>query len=261
MLDEGDVQLRDSSFGLLDATNWKIPSEEIEMGQRIATGTYGTVFCGAYRGFTVAIKQLKHESDYNPNKFEEIVLAEAQFLANLQHPNIVKFFGVARERGAEGPGGRTLSTGRSAGYLVVTELCDTALDKVKLGIGNASNEHLWEIIRQVAHGMRFLHKMKTLHRDLKPANIIVVENRMVRQQRPTTRKHSVTSSRGDSGGGVFSSFFRSANGPDGAASGGGSGGNGRNESVMVKRPTWQKNRPPPPDGLRSTGRLRPGIGS
>ena len=116
MLDEGDVELRDSSFGLLDATNWKIPSEEIEMGQRIATGTYGTVFCGAYRGFTVANKQLKHESDYNPNKFEETVLAEAQFLANMQHPNIVKFFGVARERGAEGPGGRTLSTGRSAGY-------------------------------------------------------------------------------------------------------------------------------------------------
>lgn len=94
----------------------------------LATGTYGTVFNGSFRGHSVAIKQLKHDSHYDAGKFEETVLTEAEFLAGLQHPSIVKFYGVAKEAITQDPGHletRDSAPGKAPGFLVVTELCDT----------------------------------------------------------------------------------------------------------------------------------------
>ena len=63
-------------------------------------------------------------------------------------------------------------------YYYVTELCDTALNRVDLGVGKVEGTELWQMLVQVASGMQYLHSKHILHRDLKPGNVLVSETKI-----------------------------------------------------------------------------------
>lgn len=66
--------------------------EDLAIGKRIGVGAFSEVFAGRWNGQEVAIKKL---FDQNPTQenLEEFRL-EVEIMAQLDHPNTTKFFGV-----------------------------------------------------------------------------------------------------------------------------------------------------------------------
>ena len=109
------------------------------------------------------------------------LLKEARILSKLRHPNICFFFGLAVKyadsgsdevHASEGAGGAASAIGGSQraahyahntdsniqSYFLVTELCDTSMDKLMHMMGfdhtGVDNCELWEMLVQVAAGMQ-----------------------------------------------------------------------------------------------------------
>ena len=71
-----------------------------ELLERVGAGSFATVYRArdTELGREVAIKQIHEQYLANPDQMERYWL-EAQLLAQLQHPNIITFFDIDRERG------------------------------------------------------------------------------------------------------------------------------------------------------------------
>jgi serine/threonine protein kinase len=105
-------------------------------------------------------------------------LREAAILAELRHPNTVLFYGVAIKKvSTAGMSATAARFTKPDSYYYVTELCDTALNRVPLGVGQVEGSELWQVLVQVAAGMQYLHSKGIMHRDLKPGNVLVSEVR------------------------------------------------------------------------------------
>jgi Protein kinase domain len=73
--------------------------EDVEVGRVIGAGSFGDVHRGSWQGTTdVALKKLKG----GPLELKEFA-TEAKTLQKLDHPRIVRFFGVYAERDADAP--------------------------------------------------------------------------------------------------------------------------------------------------------------
>lgn len=131
-------------------------NEIVQNGRLVAIGATASVMEGMYLGLPVAIKQIN-----SPNLTDD-VKQEVTILRRLNHPNIVRFFGVSR-------GGVPLR------YSLVTEWCsygglNHVLTNYALGLSKAQ---LVSFLVDVVEGMRYLHKQSIFHRDLKSPNILV----------------------------------------------------------------------------------------
>ena len=148
----------------------------------IGKGAFGMVYAGTFKDNHVAIKSVDEVEDYNVTtvlrrvgdpeepETESKGLREAAILIELRHPNIVRFHGVViRTRDTTGMSAmQRAHTSPIEGYLYVTELCDMALSSCIMGVGLTEGQELWEMLVQIATGMKYLHKMGIVHRDLKP---------------------------------------------------------------------------------------------
>lgn len=128
---------------------WELPIHEVRLGKLLKTGGEGSVYEGTFRNETVAIKVVK--------KVEQIKI---DHLKGLSHPNVVGILGVCRQ---------------PPRFYIVMELCP--------------NGSLYEVIhdaefmlcprmvavwlKQIAHGMEYLHGRNLLHCDLKSPNILI----------------------------------------------------------------------------------------
>jgi hypothetical protein len=72
------------------ARNWKIDSNDIEIGELIGTGGLGKIYKGKWRGLTVAIKELIHSAK------EDTISSEMSVLIKVRHPNLVLFMGISQ---------------------------------------------------------------------------------------------------------------------------------------------------------------------
>lgn len=127
----------------------------------VGTGGTAEVFKGTLDGQTAAIKQLfKHKK---MNEKDEISLnREVSVLAQITHPNLVKFFGVAF---------------KDRPFRIITEFCEggTAFDLIH----NAPFRLKWpqrvKLCVDTAVGMNYLHSFtpQIIHRDLKSLNLLL----------------------------------------------------------------------------------------
>src|SRR3990170_921707 len=115
------------------------------------------------RAAYVALKMLREDLAQDA-VFLRRFKREAQTLARLQHPNIVRFYGLEQE-------------GRLAfmvmDYVEGTSLRGEIFDQKGRGL---AAERVLEVIRPVCSALNYAHRMGVVHCDVKPGNIMVHRN-------------------------------------------------------------------------------------
>lgn len=141
-----------SSLKLLDAS--KIAS--LERGEEIGSGGGGHVF-KVYSRETYALKEvnIREEEQQNFGRF----IGECELLCMLEHPNIVKTFGIFMGDSSQLP-------------CILLEFCNGNLNDAVLKKSLSGVDLVFSIC-QVAEGMKYIHSRRIIHRDLKPSNILL----------------------------------------------------------------------------------------
>ncbi|XP_072043460.1 uncharacterized protein [Amphiura filiformis] len=133
----------------------KIPRKDIEVLHKLGSGGYGTVYQviwkkNSYSYRTVAAKVL-HTPDWQ----------EVEILSALDHPNIIKLFGVVEEQ---------------YNFMQILELCEGG------DLGNYLKKHKYQPLpqdlfnawsQQAARGVEYLHRIGIIHSDIKPNNYLI----------------------------------------------------------------------------------------
>jgi len=136
------------------ATVLEIPVKEIEMNKEpFARGGFGKVYEAKWRKENVAIKVITVDSE----KKKQAVKGEANLSLHLNHPNVVKLFGI------------TCVKSRKLG-IVMEKAERGSLDK---WIGQIKHEKLTRIALGVIDGLKYVHSQHVIHRDIKPQNILM----------------------------------------------------------------------------------------
>ena len=127
-----------------------------ELLERVGAGSFATVYRArdTELGREVAIKQIHEQYLANPDQMERYWL-EAQLLAQLQHPNIITFFDIDRERG----------------WLIMELMQGCLADRISTGALD-----LKSVRTALAHCLRalkYLHAQGIVHGDVKPGNMMI----------------------------------------------------------------------------------------
>ncbi|KAK1586669.1 hypothetical protein Q3G72_004882 [Acer saccharum] len=139
-------------------SNWK-------KGKLLGRGTFGHVYLGfnSEKGQMCAIKEVRvvHDDQSSKECLKQLN-QEINLLSQLQHPNIVRYYGseMAEE---------TLSV-----YLEYVS--GGSIHKLLQEYGPFREPVIQTYTRQILLGLAFLHARNTVHRDIKGANILVDPN-------------------------------------------------------------------------------------
>ena len=131
-------------------------------------GSYATVLELEYKGLKCAGKKIhdmllvQGSSTYPVMRFEK----ECLLLSQLQHPNIVEFFGVFFQDESQAP-------------ILVMEYLPTDLTSCLKKHGLFPKETSYSILYDVAQGLNYLHNQSPpiIHRDLTSNNILLTSSR------------------------------------------------------------------------------------
>lgn len=129
---------------------------------KIGSGGMGSVFLAEHKFIKqqkVAIKMIKSEvfNDFAKSRLKE----EAERLASLDHPNIVKFLNYDID--AQGNV-----------YLIMEYAEGVTLDQyINAKTGLIVEEKILPLFEPILDAFEYAHKKKVVHRDIKPANIII----------------------------------------------------------------------------------------
>ncbi|KAJ1520971.1 hypothetical protein ONE63_004045 [Megalurothrips usitatus] len=136
--------------------DWEIPADEILIGNRIGSGSFGTVYKGHWHG-QIAVKTLnvKEPSPAQLQAFKN----EVAVLRKTRHANILLFMGCVSK----------------PQLAIVTQWCEGSSLYRHVHVMETKFEMLTliEISRQTAQGMDYLHAKNIIHRDLKSNNIFL----------------------------------------------------------------------------------------
>ena len=131
-----------------------IPYYDLVFEQKIAKGTFGTVYKGRWDRETVAIKTLGGQFT---EKEEALFAREVAIMSGLRHPHIVSFYGACLEDG-------------HACIVMEYMAKETLFSVVAKGL---KPEQQKTLALDIAKGLNYLHHRKILHRDLKSTNVLV----------------------------------------------------------------------------------------
>ncbi|VAI75465.1 unnamed protein product [Triticum turgidum subsp. durum] len=155
---------------LKDYEEWTIDLGKLHMGLPFAQGAFGKLYRGTYNGMDVAIKLLERpEADpAQAQLLEQQFVQEVMMLAELRHPNIVKFVGACRK-----PIVWCIVTGYAKGGSVRNFLNRRQNRSVplKLAVKQALD---------VARGMAYVHGLGFIHRDLKSDNLLISGDKSIK---------------------------------------------------------------------------------
>ena len=126
--------------------------------KRLGEGGMGLVLAchDADLGRPVAIKLLKAEVDLP--QYRARLLREAQAMARLEHPNVVRVYEVGSDRGR---------------LFVAMELIDGVTLTAWLAGGRRPWRDVVAVFTQVGDGLAAAHRAGLIHRDFKPDNVLV----------------------------------------------------------------------------------------
>ncbi|XP_078045033.1 serine/threonine kinase raf oncogene [Augochlora pura] len=143
--------------------DWEIPADEILIGARIGSGSFGTVYKAHWHG-PVAVKTLnvKIPTDAQLQAFKN----EVAVLRKTRHVNVLLFMGCVSK----------------PQLAIVTQWCEGSSLYKHLHVFESKFDlfTLIEIGRQTAQGMDYLHAKNIIHRDLKSNNIFLHDDLTVK---------------------------------------------------------------------------------
>ncbi|XP_074757129.1 cytoplasmic tyrosine-protein kinase BMX [Athene noctua] len=142
---------------------WELKREEIVLLRELESGQFGVVHLGKWKGqYDVAVKMIK-EGAMSEDEFIE----EAQTMMKLNHPKLVRLYGVCS---------KSYPT-----YLVTEYMPNGCLLSYLRSHGKDLQPlQLLEICYDVCDGMAFLESCQFIHRDLAARNCLVDSNLTVK---------------------------------------------------------------------------------
>ncbi|KAM6420559.1 cytoplasmic tyrosine-protein kinase BMX isoform 2-T2 [Pluvialis apricaria] len=142
---------------------WELKREEIDVLRELGSGQFGVVHLGKWKGqYDVAIKMIK-EGAMSEDEFIE----EAQTMMKLNHPKLVRLYGVCS---------------KSYPIYIVTEYMPNGclLGYLRSHGKELQPLQLLEICYDVCDAMAFLESCQFIHRDLAARNCLVDSNLTVK---------------------------------------------------------------------------------
>ncbi|KAL2644139.1 hypothetical protein R1flu_011726 [Riccia fluitans] len=156
-----------SSFG----SPWHIDITKVEIGEMVASGSFGMVYKGLYKDEKVAVKMLMIPESASMKESQKLKTRFRQKIDvwyTLDHPNIVQFIGAHINPPKWIIMSEFLHGGSLRAYLVRQQqrkLPENIIQAMALDI---------------ARGMEYLHQNNVMHRDLKSANLLLDESGRVK---------------------------------------------------------------------------------
>ncbi|XVE97670.1 hypothetical protein REPUB_Repub03eG0039000 [Reevesia pubescens] len=152
---------------LREVSEWEIPWEDLQIGERIGIGSYGEVYRADWNGTEVAVKKFL-DQDFSGDALVQFK-SEVEIMLRLRHPNVVLFMGAVT---------------RSPHFSILTEFLPRgSLYKLLHRPNHQLDEkRRMRMALDVAKGMNYLHTSHPtiVHRDLKTPNLLVDKNWVVK---------------------------------------------------------------------------------
>ena len=135
--------------------------------RHIGSGGMSSVFLAeqSLTGQKRAIKVLPREK-LKEKSYLARFYREAQAVASLNHPNIVRVYDVAEDQGVH--------------HMVLEFVRGSDLHSVVSNSGPLDFDLAERCIEQSAHGLAAAHKQQIIHRDIKPANLLLTEDNNIK---------------------------------------------------------------------------------
>ncbi len=137
-----------------------IPSRDFSKGRFLGKGGFGQVFLGNWQATPIAVKELLVQ--IIDDQFLNMFKSEAQIMAQCQHPNIVRMFGICAEEGKLA--------------ILMEYLEKGSLDKFLQRPEDLPWNRRYSIAADIGKGLAYLHGRNIVHRDLKSLNILIAKD-------------------------------------------------------------------------------------
>lgn len=152
--------------GLVPDCFWINP-KDLHLGRRISRGSFKKIYRGEWFGQPVAIAKIKGCT-------RDTIEKEAGFMVNVQHPNIVDFFGCAFVEDSTAEDGNPNLTGFLVMELMPEDLWSLINREAKSHSGAPFSFSVSvDILLQIVEAMMHLHNHHVIYRDLKAKNCLV----------------------------------------------------------------------------------------